>query len=141
MARPLRKHIARLLACCALLPLLSGCLLASGEQSTSDTQPNGGNLSASFVSAEGGSERTIATGASAAELNVIASVHIQQGELRIDVLDANGAAVLAIQGRPDEQVTKIGKVSTDSQGNLRYRVVARGARNGGYDLLYQVLTP
>jgi len=43
--------LGTLLCCMALL--LSGCLLVSGEQSAADPHPTGGNLSTSFVSAEG----------------------------------------------------------------------------------------
>ncbi|MFL5804679.1 MAG: hypothetical protein ACJ8CR_23405 [Roseiflexaceae bacterium] len=112
----------------------------SGEQSTTDTQATGGNFNTTFVSAEGGREQTFQTDAGPATLNVIASVRVQQGELRLELLDPNGAVVISVQGRPDEQITKIGKVPTDNEGNLHYRVIARGARNGGFQVLYQ-LTP
>jgi hypothetical protein len=42
-----------------------------------------------------------------------------------------------VQSRPDEQITRRGDVLTDEQGRLHYRVIARGARNGAYQLLYQ----
>jgi hypothetical protein len=113
----------------------------SGEQSTTDAQATGGNFSTSFVSAEGGQEQLFQTGAGPATLSVIALVRVQQGELRIELIDPNGAVVLSVQGRPDEQITKIGKVPTDSEGNLHYRVIARGARNGGFEVLYQLAAP
>ncbi len=125
----------------ALALFLSGCLLISGEQTSEDAQPAGGNFSTTFVSAEGGAERTIKTGAGPATLNVIAAIRVQQGELRLEMLDPNGAVALAIQGRPDEQVTKIGKVPTDNEGNLHYRIIARGARNGSIEVLYQPAEP
>jgi starvation-inducible outer membrane lipoprotein len=134
------RWLVIVLACCLSL-LLSGCLMLSGEQTSADSQPTGGNFSTTFVSAEGGQERTIMTGAGAATLNVIATVTVQQGELRLELLGPNGAVALAVQGRPDEQVTKLGKVLTDSEGNLHYRVIARGARNGGYQVLYQPAEP
>jgi hypothetical protein len=116
-------------------------MLMSGDQSTTDAQATGGNFGTSFVSAEGGQEQTFQTGAPSASVNVIASVRVQQGELRLELLDPNGAVTISVQGRPDEQITKIGKVPTDSEGNLHYRVVARGARNGGYQVLYQLNAP
>jgi hypothetical protein len=121
--------------------LASGCLLLSGEQTLVDAQPAGGNFSTTFVSAEGGAERTIQTGAGPTTLNVIAALRVQQGELRLEMLSPDGAVALAIQGRPDEQVTKIGKVPTDNEGNLHYRIVARGARNGSIEVLYQPVEP
>jgi hypothetical protein len=124
------------LLCCMLL-LLSGCLLVSGEQSASDPHPTGGNLSTSFVSAEGDELRTLATGAGPTVVNVILIVSVQQGVLRLEVLDPKDSVVLAIDAQPDESVTKSGNVPTDDQGNLRYRVVARGARNGSFQLLYE----
>jgi hypothetical protein len=128
------------LTCCLAL-LLSGCLMMSGEQTSADAQPGGGNFSTTFVSAEGGAERTIQTGVGPATLNVIAAVRVQQGELRLEMLGPSGAVALAIQGRPDEQVTKIGKVPTDNEGILHYRIIARGARNGSIEVLYQPAEP
>jgi hypothetical protein len=125
----------------ALALLLSGCLLMSGEQSTADTQATGGNFNTTFVSAEGGQERTIQTGVGPATLSVIAWVRVQQGELRLELIDPNGAVAISIQGRPDEQITKIGNMPTDSEGKLHYRVIARGARNGGFQVLYQLAAP
>jgi hypothetical protein len=112
-------------------------MLISGEQTAADTGPTGGNLTTTFVSAEGVQERTLATGAGAMTMNVIVIVSVQQGELRLEMLDPGGSVMLAVQGRPDEQVTKSGDVPTDNEGNLRYRVIARGARNGGFQVLYQ----
>src|SRR5205085_4324773 len=96
--------IIALLCCLALL--LSGCLLASGEQSASDTQPTGGNSSTTFVSAEGEQERTLATGASATTMNVIVILTVQEGELQLEILDPQASVTLAVQGRPGEQVTR-----------------------------------
>jgi len=121
--------------------LLSGCLMMSGEQTSADAQPTGGNLSTTFVSAEGGQERTIETGAGPTMLNVIATVKVQQGELQLEVLAPNGGVVLSVQGRPDEAVTKLGKAPTDSEGKLHYRIIARGARNGSYEVFYQPAEP
>jgi len=113
----------------------------SGEQTSVDAQPAGGNFSTTFVSAEGEQQRTIATGAGPTTLNVIATVRVQQGELRVELLDPSGAVTISIQGRPDEPVTKLGKTPTDNQGNLHYRIFARGARNGSIEVLYQPAEP
>ena len=118
--------------------LLSGCLLVSGEQASSDTLPDGGNVSSSFVGADGVSERTIDTSALAATLNAIVIVQAERGELQVEVLNPDGSVAFAVKGRPEEQVTRQGNAQTDDQGQLRYRVIARGARNGSYQLLYQL---
>ena len=81
----------------ALAVLLSGCLLMSGEQTSVDAQPAGGNFSTTFVSAEGGADRTIQTGAGPATLNVIAALRVQQGELRLEMLSPDGAVALSIR--------------------------------------------
>jgi len=127
--------------CSLFSVLLSGCLLLSGEQTSADAQPTGGNFSTTFVSAEGGQERTISTGSGPTTLNVIATLRVQQGELRVEMLAPSGAVALSVQGRPDESVTKLGKVPTDNEGNLRYRIIARGARNGSIEVLYQPAEP
>lgn len=126
----------RLLALCVLALALSGCMLVSGERVSADTQAAGGNISASFVSAEGTETRTLATG-TPGQLEVIAIVSVDRGELRLDILDPNGSVVFSVQGRPQEQVTRSGSVPTDAEGNLYYRVVTQGARNGNYQILYQ----
>jgi hypothetical protein len=137
---PGSRWLTLVVVCCFSL-LLSGCLLLSGEQTSADAQPTGGNFSTTFVSAEGGQERTIQTGAGPTTLNVIATVRVQQGELRLEMLEPSGAVAISIQGRPDEPVTKLGKIPTDNEGNLHYRIVARGARNGSIEVLYQPAEP
>jgi hypothetical protein len=117
--------------------LLSGCMLASGQRVSTDAGEQAGNHSTMFVSAEGAEVRSLSTGISGAELRVIIILEAEQGELRLDMLDANGAVALSAQSRPDEQVTRSGSVAVDAEGELRYRVSASGARNGGYQILYQ----
>lgn len=124
------------LVCCLALPL-SSCMLTSGEQTLADSQPNGGNVSTTFVSADGETVRELTIGAGVSRLQVIAIVEVAQGELRIELLDADGAVVFAVQGRPNQQISRSGFVETDAKGVLRYRVVARGARNGSFQILYQ----
>ena len=83
--------------CSVFSVLLSGCLLTSGEQTSADAQATGGNFNTTFVSAEGGQERTIATGAGPTTLSVIATVHVQQGELRLEMLAPDSSVVLSIR--------------------------------------------
>jgi hypothetical protein len=117
--------------------MLSGCLLTSGERPSMDVLPDGGNVSNTFVGATGNAERTIETGANSAKMNAIVIVQAERGELRLELLNPDGNVVFSVQARPDEQVAHRGDVLTDEQGRLRYRVIAQGARNGGYQVLYQ----
>ncbi len=122
---------------CALA--LSGCLLSSGERRSSDLGPSSGNEAVSFIGAEG--EQTYTLKVAGGELQVIAIVAASSGELRLDVLDADGAVALTVQSRPDEQVTRSGTVRVSDASGLRYRMVARSARNGAYQVLYQQQEP
>jgi hypothetical protein len=117
--------------------LLSGCLLTSGERPSTDALPDGGNVSSTFVGADGSAERTVETGANGVTMNAIVIVQAERGELRLELLNPDGNVAFSVQARPDEQVTRRGDVLTDQQGRLRYRVIAQGARNGGYQVLYQ----
>ena len=117
--------------------LLSGCLLTSGERPSMDALPDGGNVSTTFIGATGNAERTVETGANGATMNAIVIVQAERGELRLELLNPDGNVAFSVQARPDEQVTRRGDVLTDEQGRLRYRVIAQGARNGGYQVLYQ----
>jgi hypothetical protein len=123
--------------CSVLSVLLSGCLLVSGERASTDTLADGGNISSMFVGADGSAERSVETGAAGATLNTIVIVQAERGEVQVDVLNPDGSVVFAVKSRPDEQVTRQGSVQTDENGRLRYRVTARGARSGSYQVLYQ----
>ena len=120
-----------------LVLLLTSCLLTSGERPSMDALPDGGNVSSTFVGAQGNAERTVDTGAKGAIMNAIVIVQAERGELRLELLNPDGNVAFSVQARPDEQVTRRGDVLTDEQGRLRYRVIAQGARNGGYQVLYQ----
>jgi len=120
---------------CALL--LSGCMLMSGERTSADTLLDGGNVSASFVGADGQQEQAVETGAARAAFNTIVIVEAERGELQVELLNSDGSVAFAVKGRPDEAVTRSGSVTTDDNGRLRYRITATGARNGSYQLLYQ----
>ena len=120
---------------CALL--LSGCMLMSGGRTSADTLPDGGNVSASFVGADGRQEQAVDTGAARTAFSTIVIVQAQRGELQVELLNADGSVAFAVKGRPDEAVTRSGSVTTDENGQLRYRITATGARNGSFQLLYQ----
>ena len=123
---------------CALL--LSGCMIMSGGRTSTDTLPDGGNVSASFVGADGRQEAAVETGAARAALNTIVIVEAERGEFQIELLNGDGSVAFAVKGRPDEAVTRSGSVTTDDNGRLRYRITATGTRNGSYQLLYQLPT-
>ncbi len=135
--KPLRIKALHFVLCSLFSVLASGCLLTSGERPSMDALPDGGNISTTFVGADGNGERTVETGASGATMNAIVIVQAERGELRLELLNPDGNVAFAVQARPDEQVTRRGDVLTNEQGRLRYRVIAQGARNGGYQVLYQ----
>lgn len=125
------------LAVLACVWLLSGCLLMSGETTTIDLQEGAGNVSTRFVSAEGTDLRNHQVAAAGVELQVIAIVAVESGDLALDLLDPSGSVVFSVAARPGAQITRSGLVPADEQGRLRYRVTARGARDGNYQLFFQ----
>jgi hypothetical protein len=134
-ARRAPALIRTLLLLLFTLPL-AGCLLISGAQQSADRAEDAGNVSVQFVSAEGSELRQVNAADGATRLDVTVFAHAERGQLRIEVLDPSGSAVLVIEGTPDEQVAR-GTVPTDAAGNLRYRIRATGAQRGGFQLLYQ----
>jgi hypothetical protein len=126
---------AFLMGICALL--LSGCLLVSGEAMTIDLADGVGNVSTTFVSAEGNEERSVRVSDGAVELQVITIVGLESGDLEIALLQPDGALAFAVASRPDTQVTRSGTVRSTENGEIRYLVTARGARNGSYQLFFQ----
>ncbi|KAB8139678.1 hypothetical protein F8S13_27190 [Chloroflexia bacterium SDU3-3] len=141
-SRTARRRAALARAAAALLAALalSGCVLYSGEVSSSDTLAGGGNVSTSFVSAEGSDERQLATGGTG-DVDVITIVSAAEGTLTVDLLDPTGAVVFSVSNRSREPVTRSDTVPTDAEGILRYRITATGARNGSFQLLYQRAAP
>ncbi len=117
--------------------LLSGCLLISGEQSAQDTQAAGGNLSTTFVSAEGSEKRFFEIGGEERYIHVIGIVSVRSGDLGIDLLDETGSVLFSINSRPGESITRSGRVKIDQEGRLNYQIRALGARDGMFQLLYQ----
>jgi hypothetical protein len=120
-----------------MILFLQACMLASGERTSTDVRPDAGNVTCTFLGAEGSEVYTVPLGDGGALLQVIAILELQQGEMRLELLNAGGSVAFAVQSRPGDQVSRSGMVRLDENGVLRYRVVARGARDGGYQILYQ----
>ena len=132
MLRRARRVLLVLLA----LPLLSGCLLISGAQQSSDRAEDAGNVNVQFVSADGSEVREVVAADGATSLLVTVFARVDRGQLRIEVLDPDGSAVVIVEGTADEQVAR-GSVPTDAEGRLRFRIKATGAHRGGFQILYQ----
>lgn len=135
-----RTSLARALRAAAALlgaAALSGCLLVSGEATTIDLAEGGGNVLTSFVSAEGAEMRTLDTGVPGAEVQVIAVVEVETGDLQLALLQPEGAVAFAVAARPAAQITRSGAVRTDDAGMVRYRVSATAARDGSFQLFVQ----
>jgi hypothetical protein len=131
-----RRYLA-LIGAAVILFFLQACMLASGERTSTDVRPDAGNVTCTFLGAEGSEVYTVPLGDGGALLQVIAILELQQGEMRLELLNAGGSVAFAVQSRPGDQVSRSGMVRLDENGVLRYRVVARGARDGGYQILYQ----
>lgn len=121
----------------ATILFLQACMLASGERVSTDLRPDAGNVTRTFLGAEGSDVYAVPLGDGGALLQVIAILELQQGEMRLELLNAGGSVAFAVQSRPGDQVSRSGTVRLDENGTLRYRVVARGARDGSYQILYQ----
>lgn len=117
--------------------LLAGCMLMSGEATTVDLQEGSGNQLTTFVGAEGSGARRVEVGAPGAELQVIAIVSVESGDLELSLVQPDGAVAFAVAARPNAQVTRSGSVRADDEGAITYTVSARGARNGSYQIFVQ----
>lgn len=117
--------------------LLPACMLVSGDRLSADVRPDSGNVTRTFLGAEGTEEYAIPVGDGAAMLQTIVILELQQGEMRLDMLNAGGSVAFTVQSRPGDQVSRTGAVRLDETGTLRYRIVTRGARDGRYQILYQ----
>ncbi len=117
--------------------LLVGCLQISGETTTIDVGPDGGNVSTSFVGAEGSAERVVALERPGVAAQVIVMVEVRSGDLEVSLLQPDGAVAFVTASRPGAQVTRSGIVRADEAGRIRYRVSARGARDGMFQLFVQ----
>jgi hypothetical protein len=135
--RILPRALVRMLALGLLLLGLSGCLLISGEATALDLQAGAGNLLTNFVGAEGSAERTVQLETPSSEVRVIALVGVESGDLELSLIQSDGSVAFVVTARPDAEVTRSGIVRTDASGQLRYRLSARGARNGSIQLFVQ----
>lgn len=134
---PVRTLLTWLLSLGAAL-LLTGCLQISGETTTIDLGPDGGNVSTSFVGAEGSEERVVALDRPGVAAQVIVMVEVRSGDLEVSLLQPDGAVAFVTASRPGAQVTRSGVVRADAAGRIRYRVSARGARDGAFQLFVQL---
>ncbi|OAN46524.1 hypothetical protein A6A03_12055 [Chloroflexus islandicus] len=124
-----RRLIATLcLIGCAVL--LAGCLLISGEQTTVSLQGSAANILTTFVSAEGSDEYRVPALPANTEAQAIVMVAVESGDVQIDLIQPDGAVSFALASRPGTQVTRSGPIRSDEQGQIRYRITARNARNG-----------
>src|ERR671933_1113784 len=130
------RLLLRLWIALALAPVLSGCLLMSGTQQSSDRAEDAGNVTVQFVSAEGTEVRQVQAANAASRLAVTVFARAEHGQLRIEILDPQSSAALVVEGTPDERVGRA-TVATDTQGMLHYRIRATGAQHGGFQILYQ----
>ncbi len=110
--------------------LLSGCMLISGEQTTISLQEGAANILTTFVSAEGSDEYRLAVMPASSEAQAIVMVAVESGDVQIELIQPDGAVALALASRPGAQVTRSGPIRSDEQGQIRYRLTARSARNG-----------
>lgn len=137
-----KQRVSRLVAQLALGLLIAllatGCMITSGGRETSDLRPEAGSLSVSFVASEGEQNRALLIGARSTTVNVTVFAQADSGDLRIDVLQPDGSVAFAVEARPDERVSRTGSVQTSEAGELGFRVVARNARRGSFDLFYQL---
>lgn len=115
----------------------SACMLVSGDRLSADVRPDAGNVTRAFLGAEGSEEYALPIGGGAATLRTIVILEVQQGEMRLEMLNPGGSVAFAVQSRPGDQVSRVGAVRLDETGMLRYRVITRGARDGAYQILYQ----
>ncbi|WP_322494629.1 hypothetical protein [Chloroflexus sp.] len=124
-----RRLIASLcLIACTVL--LASCMLISGEQTTVSLQGSAANILTTFVSAEGSDEYRVPALPANTEAQAIVMVAVESGDVQIDLIQPDGAVSFVLASRPGTQVTRSGPIRSDEQGQIRYRITARNARNG-----------
>lgn len=126
---PLRQIVASLCLIGSAL-LLAGCLLISGEQTTVSLQGSAANILTTFVSAEGSDEYRVPALPANTEAQAIVIVAVESGDVQIDLIQPDGSVSFVLASRPGAQVTRSGSIRSDAEGQIRYRITARGARNG-----------
>ncbi len=122
-----------------LAMLLSGCLLMSGEQTSFTRQEGISHLRTAFVSAEGETVRTIQVAEGPAAVQVVVIATLASGDLQLDLLHPDNTVAFTVIVPSNTQVTRTARVQASDQGYIRYRVAAREARDGSYQLLMQKL--
>lgn len=130
------RRVALTLGACFAMLALSGCFLISGPTLSSDSTPEGGNVYVGFVSAEGSQTTVVKTNFPLQELEVYILARNERGQMRIDVLDDQGVAVVTVEGRAEEDGRRA-TVRTNAAGEFRYRIRATGAQRGSFQILYQ----
>ncbi|MCS6888412.1 hypothetical protein [Chloroflexus sp.] len=125
----LRRIVASLCLIGSAL-LLAGCLLISGEQTTVSLQGSAANILTTFVSAEGSDEYRVPALPANTEAQAIVIVAVESGDVQIDLIQPDGSVSFVLASRPGAQVTRSGSIRSDAEGQIRYRITARGARNG-----------
>ena len=123
-----------------LIFLLAGCYLASGERVTSEdaSTEEGGQISGEFVHADGTTQREITVGQPAIPVQIEASASVEWGELTLEFLSPDGSPALLVEARYGRAAEGIGSLTTDDNGQVRYRVVTREARGGTYLIQYRL---
>jgi hypothetical protein len=134
--RPAYFVAAHLLLSALVCLLLSGCMLMAGRDVASEGEAGRGLLRTSFVSAEGEQRRALDVGGPGT-VRLQLDVRVAQGELRLEVFDPEGRVALAVNGRSGGAVAGASSIRTDERGRVSYRVLARNARDGAYQLSYQ----
>lgn len=130
MLSTLIRRASVIIAFIGFATLLAGCLLISGEQTTISQQVGAANILTTFVSAEGSDEYRIPALPANTEVQAIVMVAVESGDLEIALIQPDGSVSFVLAARPGSQVTRSGPLRSDEQGQIRYRITARNARNG-----------
>ncbi|MGB9737761.1 hypothetical protein [Chloroflexus sp.] len=124
------RQIIAILCLSGWVMLLTGCLLITGEQTTVSLQGSAANILTTFVSAEGADEYRVPALPPNTEVQAIVFLSVESGDVQIDLIQPDGAVSFVLASRPGSQVTRSGPIRSDDQGQIRYRLTARNARNG-----------
>ena len=134
-AHILARLVTALIGCLVAL-VLSGCFLISGATRSADQTADGGNAYLSYVSAEGTETIAITTAFPSQPIAVTVFAQNRNGQMRVEILDAQNSVVLSVEGTAQERVGQA-TVQTDPNGTFRYRIRATGAQRGSLTILYQ----
>ncbi len=134
-----RWRMALLGALLALSFLLGGCYLVSGEQQRLATPAadGAGEIAVQFVSADGRSQPEYVVGSPVSPVQLEVLVSAEQGDLTLEILDADLSTVLTVAGRYGLPGRGSVVVRTDGAGRIKFRVIAVEVRNGAYTIRYR----